>query len=31
MKGKNSKLPGIKSVQIIYQMDEARKMIKSII
>jgi len=31
MKGKNSKLPGIKSVQVIYQMDESRKMIKTTI
>lgn len=31
MKGKNCKLPGIKSVQIIYQMDESRKMIQTTI
>ena len=31
MKGKNCKLPGIKSLQIIYQMDESRKMIQTTI
>ncbi len=31
MKGKNCKIPAIKSVLIVYQMDESRKMIKNII